>query len=507
MRDQWKKGVTALLLLVTTMFVQGQVSWTDRLSSEDSAAVAALVLYPDDLRLSIFEACAYPELIVRISVLQGSSNAEFTEALAPYSREAQEDIWNLTRYQGLIAAMAAIPAGDGLALERLAQQYPEDIRIDIVNYGTTSAGLIRKINDLDNKAAAQYNTLLKGYPTAAQDAFNRLIGYPEVMQLLHDHLEMAVLVGDQYRKDPAGLLRTADSLNLVTAQQQAENLAAWQKTLKEDPQAMAELRTAGTEYAQANGYSEAEYTTAPAEYYLESYTCYPYPYWYGYPYWYPYYYWYPYPWWWDWGFYIDPWGNVIIFSMPSYYFTYWYFYYPDHWYHHPHLMVVYVEHYYYGPHRAADANAQIVGAWMQTHRDYLPASFDKDPGTRANTIRDLAKLEKGYQEWMAANPASGKTKAAYFAEHEKEFTHLAQPDQRTDGIRQPVDNAVLDQPPVKQPSVKPSPEPARSPEKPKLPQYDFNRVIKAQEHHRSTWEPSRQQTPKKPVNKTRSGGQ
>ena len=68
-------------------------NWTNNLNNEDSAAIYALVLYPENLRLSIFESCKYPEAIVRITGLQKKTSNAFVDLIGNYSRQEQEDLW------------------------------------------------------------------------------------------------------------------------------------------------------------------------------------------------------------------------------------------------------------------------------------------------------------------------------------------------------------------------------------------------------------------------------
>ena len=57
------------LVLLPNLLSAQQTGWLGQLSKEDSAAINALVLYPDTVRLSILEAAKYPEAIVRTSLI------------------------------------------------------------------------------------------------------------------------------------------------------------------------------------------------------------------------------------------------------------------------------------------------------------------------------------------------------------------------------------------------------------------------------------------------------
>ena len=92
----------SIIGIVTIDAVAQQQSPTPKhLMKEDSAALNALVMYPDTIRLHIFEACEYPSAIVSIASLQKTSSDEFVTLIGSYSKNEQEDFWNLSRYPGL----------------------------------------------------------------------------------------------------------------------------------------------------------------------------------------------------------------------------------------------------------------------------------------------------------------------------------------------------------------------------------------------------------------------
>src|SRR5579863_8453491 len=76
----------------------GQVSSHTPWTKEDSAAINALALYPDSVRVEIFTACEYPAIIVNVASLQKNSSSAFADLVNSYDKTKQEDIWNMSRY-------------------------------------------------------------------------------------------------------------------------------------------------------------------------------------------------------------------------------------------------------------------------------------------------------------------------------------------------------------------------------------------------------------------------
>ncbi|HYV91656.1 MAG TPA: hypothetical protein VE978_07735 [Chitinophagales bacterium] len=245
-------GIFFLMLIPFTGFSQNENSWLNNLSSEDSAAVNALVLYADSIRLSIFEACKYPEVIVRIAVLQKNTSQNFTDLISNYSRKEQEDLWNLTRYPGLIDALVTGGKKSKEEINVILRNYPDEIHDVALSYGRNYFDALQRMDQLYKGSDHAFEEILRSYPSSAQDAFHDLVDLPEVLSILNDHMQMTVLVGDMLKRNPQHVIRMADSLNLVVAQQNAEEVADWKKTIEDNPDAQKDLQGAALDYAQQN---------------------------------------------------------------------------------------------------------------------------------------------------------------------------------------------------------------------------------------------------------------
>src|ERR1035437_7282140 len=94
--------IGACISLIISIFSSNafsQQSYTHQpLSKEDSSAINALVLYPDSVRINIFEACEYPAAIVNIAGIHKNLSNQFNDIVASYSKDEQENLYNLGRY-------------------------------------------------------------------------------------------------------------------------------------------------------------------------------------------------------------------------------------------------------------------------------------------------------------------------------------------------------------------------------------------------------------------------
>jgi len=496
---------SALLVILTIIGMSAQTaSGNTQVSShtpwtkEDSAAINALALYPDSVRMEIFTACEYPAIIVNVASLQTNSSSAFADLISGYDKTKQEDIWNMSRYPNLISRLVDGGKKSKEAIDTILNDYPAEIHDVALKYGRSEYDLLSKVNDLQNNTNQQFNDIVSSYPPDVQKVFNDLLQLPEVMSLLNDHLSLAVRVGDKYKRDPQWVMHKSDSNAAAQAKINAEQLNDWKQSLQQDSGAQDELKAAANEYATDNGYSQNDVDAPMDSTQADNASVYPYSYWFGYPTWYPYSYWYPYPYWYDWGFYYGPYGNLEVFGFPSFYFTNWYFYSPKHWDRYPHLGSAYIRH-YYGPHqyRLNTLSRQVVHNWVQANRPYLPAGFTKNPAVRPNAFKQYGALnEKVMNKDGSVNP---QARNQYFANNAAKYPALNSHPQQA---QVPAEKQAIDvrQPFTRQPAVVPQrnmpqanqqqqrTQAPRTQQQPSRPRYNYNNIQRAQQYQRSNWE-------------------
>jgi hypothetical protein len=512
----------AVAVVYVDAAAQEQVPTHKHLMKEDSAALNALVMYPDTIRLHIFEACEYPSAIVSIASLQKTSSDDFVTLIGSYSKNEQEDFWNLSRYPGLISRLVQEGKESVDQISVVLKDYPAEIHETALKYGMGYFTTLQKMDEIQVKTDAQFDTILADYPRETQAALRVLIQFPEIINLLNDHLGLTVRVGDRYRRNPDGVIHRADSLNLAETRQNAEDAETWKQSIEQNPDEAEDLKNAANDYATENGYSEEEVNAPPDPEYVSNYTCYPYPYWYGYPTWYPYSYWYPYPYWFDCGFYHDRRGQIVIIGPPSRYFTNWYFYYPEHLHRYPNLGNGYIDH-YYGRQRAGGGNAGIVHAWVHEHKDYLPPDFTTNRTRRPEVIRQVGSLDADAQKQYGGKTITPAIRERYVRDNSSKFPALnTEPRKRTEVEERPSVVSDMIERPTRQPSIRisvpgrevvtnpkepavrpgdgrvsmpeperqqpiriqnPAPRPAFAPRQP-----SFNTIHTAQEYQRNVWE-------------------
>lgn len=355
---------------------------------EDSTDIQTIAVYPTDTRAKLLQASTHPDALARISDANKKSNEQFKKLIETYSREDQQKIWNLTRFDGLISKMASITPPAGEKLEEILMSFPEESKADARYVGSKYPTLPADLDKQQNSFSAEFESILKNYAGNDQEAFRTLLQQPEALAVLNDNMNMTVRLGDLYKEDPSTVTKEMDGLSLELAAQKARDTEEWKQTVQNDPDAKKELESATKDYAKENGYNDNDLSNVDVRI-VERPVFYPYPYWSGYPYWYDVPMWYPYPYWYHSGFYFWN-GDIVIIGQPSWYFMHWHFHHHHYFYDYPHLSTVYVN-YYHGPRRSAVRNSREVNVWVNENRSNLPRDFFVKDKNQPERIREFGK--------------------------------------------------------------------------------------------------------------------
>jgi hypothetical protein len=212
--------------------------------------------------------------------------------------------------------------------------------------------------------------------------------------------------------------------------------------------------------------------------------------------------WRPYPYWYDWGFYWGPSHTIIVIDLPSFYFTNWYFYFPQHHHRYPHLSSHFVNHYY--GHRSS-SNSVTVGVenWRSRNREIVDNDWLEAAGQQPERFREFGQFEEARQKYNRSHAENPMTQREYLDKNQRKFKSLyrdvlvekpsAQADRsRTAPAPQREAPPTVKPPEKKEPRAKPKPEskvPNTAPQRKTEPR-PIPKVDKGSEYHRNTWEKS-----------------
>jgi hypothetical protein len=421
-----KKFVLMLIASMNLLICRAQSDseLLKQLTAEDTNALHALALYPENIRTVIYEACVYPELLVRLGTIQKNTASSFQNIVSGLSREQQEEIWDLTRYPGLIGKLAEGGRKSEKEIKSILVSYPEEIHETARSYGRNEYPLLVRINDLDKESEKYFEDAIKEYPEPTKKAYRELVNYPEVISILNENLKLTILVGNIYKRNPKLVKQHMDALSLEVARNNAKEFENYKNGLEKNPEAKKEMESAAKNYAIEQGYEEDELVIRN-ETVIVNYVTYPYPYWYGYPTWYAHSYWYPYPYWYDWGFYFTPNGIVYI-GMPSWWYMQWYYFYYPNYYYYPYYTDYCVSH-YYGHRNSTTSLTRSTRKWVNTNEASLPDNYFSEPLGRPERIRQLGKFEKEFTDFKSANPQSTITRDEFLVNKREMYPNLQVP--------------------------------------------------------------------------------
>ncbi len=507
----------AWVLGVPILFAQTDPSLLGALEEEDKEAIEALVLYPEETRDAILEATLHPELLIRLRALQNETMTKFDAVLNKYSQETQEMLWDLTRYPGLIRQMAALRRTDRQGLNRLLENYPEVIHKRATTAFDNYYDDLLAIEIIQNSSDATFEALLSNYHESTRNAYHALLKLPEVLTILTDNIDLVVLTGDLYRKNPALVRAKADSLHLLVARQQAQDFSDWKESVEKNDAIRDDLLATSQEFAEAHEYEyddlycdyEDDIYYKPdqeAKIIIHEYYYYHYPYWFGYPRWYVYPRWRPYPYWWEWGFYVGPSRQIVVIHLPSYYFVNWYFYYPHHHYYYPRVTDHFVRYYNYHP-RPVNSITVGVNTWRNNNREVINNAWLENEQNRLERIQEFGKFEWERRRYNEDHQDASLDPYEFYDKNARKYPNIkatSAPETKTPPRARTTTPPADQKKKVEVPRKTETPPPAverekAKPTEPPAPRARTERyedIQKAKELHKQKWEPEKKLPPK-----------
>ncbi len=493
-----------LLLLSSSLFVNAQDGKLIANDMDNQEVIEALVLYPDNIRNAILETSLHPELLVRLGTLQTHSKAAFNQLIQYLPEEEQKKYWELSRYPGLINKLVDGGQKSKKGIEPLLQDYPKEVHATALDYGVSRYRTLAQMNEIEKQVNESIEQLLSRYETNIKTHIHLLLKYPEVLQIMIDHIDLVVLVGDYYRQDAPKLLAKADSIREVQLERQEQETEAWREGLEEDPMALKEFEEVSKGFkseveeevnydpmypnAVAPDKNDKESETNPSEKTIVVYNYYPYPFWYGYPVWFPYVYWYQYPYWYHWGYYYEGGNAIIVYSLPSYHYFYWYFQYPSHFYRYPYLSDYIIRFYNQresaGPSRRSTLSSSL-NDYRATSRNALLDDIidEKNDQIRRQKLSEYGRLEESYQEALRKKPDNTGTRESFYNANKRKYPYLSG---TTRNVRStPAPTITLPQNRLRT-----------------MPPSDGTRLNRARDMHQRTWDRSGYQQPRRVVKPT-----
>jgi hypothetical protein len=428
--------ILVLLFVINAVHAQDDKNIFYEIIEEDRVSVEALALYPEETRNAILIASLHPEIIMRLENIQGQVRQKFLQLIETRPQEEQRDIYELSRYDGLLEQIASDKKRKPeQRIREILKDYPQEIHETTLRLSSRNHDLLYAVNVLNQSANSSFENILTNYNEEVRRSYRHLIQLPEVIEILADNMRLTVAVGDLYRREPEWVRSRLDSLNLEAARANAREAEEWKQRLEDDSELLEDFQNSAENYARERGYSEEEIRQERQIIsHVTYHHFYSYPYWFGFPYWYPTSFWHRWPLRYDWGFFYGP-GNVMFLTgMPSFYFTYWHFAVPLNHYYYPHLSSVFVQHFRQHPRSTTGVSAG-VSTWLSDNRENVPRNLLAEDGQQVQRMREYGLFESEYRERLAERPEQPVSREAFLQANNRRFESLAEPGLRDMEVR------------------------------------------------------------------------
>jgi len=447
--------IVLLFALLSQGFSQDEKRLLTALYEEDREALDALVMYPEDVREAILLVSEKPEVLVRMDGLQNLTASEFRTLLEGYSREKQEQFYDLVRFPELIVALVDHGRLTRQEIRDMSIEYPEETQKAALSLGRDDFGTLIQIRQLQKEFRYALAQIKSDYDVPVQESIDKLIGLPEVLDLLTENYRMTLLIGSLHQKDHDWVHQQLDSIGLEQARQNAKELEDWKEALEADPEALQELEASAESFAETQGYSQDQYRRERQETVVVHHY-HPYSYWFGYPHWYQYPWWYSYPYWHHWGFYYGHGGRIVVYGMPSWHYLSWHWHYPQHWHYYPHFSNCLVTHYQRHRHSSRSLSS-TTRTWVNRNQKALGRDFVTRDEGRIKRIQEHALFEMDYRSYADKKQDKSITRADYLNKNVRKYPDLNQTERMTPAPTNPRTDRPVNIKPTPQPRIKPAP--------------------------------------------------
>ena len=325
-----------LLTLLLSMTLAAALAVPAELDSAKWDYVESIIQYDADTRYNILLVSTEAELLPKIAALRETIEKKFQGTIKSLDREDQEVIYAMLQQEGLFMDLASL--GKDATPEQIEEvlsrpAYSTDLEAgDVYRLAQKHSRTLTNIKAYWEEANTSFQEIIADIPEEKQDAFKALLRQPEVLDILDEHEDFTRQLGEAYEEEPDWVVEKTDSLAIFYQNEHKKEIAEYQKELDENPEMKKEMEDAAEEYAREFGYDPEELKAAqeeaeeqPQQNVTVNVTYNAYPYWFGYPYWYPMPMWRPYPWYYHCGFRYGRGGVVVVFGMPSYHYSMWFY--------------------------------------------------------------------------------------------------------------------------------------------------------------------------------------
>jgi hypothetical protein len=411
-----------LLFFVKPGFGEEDKTMLNSLAKEDSTGVYMLAGYPENLRISVFEASSMPQEIVKLKDIQRQSAGHFRLLLTKYPGGEQLKIWNLTRYEGLIDTLTSNQLILPGPADTVIKGFPKEIYKDAIYYKQNHFDLLLSMNKVKKEFLQSFEALIKQYPPQSQKAFRQLLSHPDLIDLLYNHMLLTVRLGNFSRANPEIQKEWFDTLSRELNRQQAKADSEWNQKTGNDPLAQKEILVEAKEYISANGYLSMNFYIDDSAG-KEGNAGIPYPYWCGYPDWVEPAGWFSFAYLQKCGFYLQQ-DKIFWRSPPTAAFLKWHFKNEKHLYQFPSFTSLCIEYYCSLWLQSRTEGDELVQQWVTNHSKYFAPDFSSNGKERSARLKDYGRFMTDFNKQVEDGFLLDGQQDKFLQEHASAYPHL-----------------------------------------------------------------------------------
>lgn len=137
-------------------------------------------------------------------------------------------------------------------------QYPQDVwkaMLELAQYPDLVVKLSFFIDRVDKPVAKLYE-VLGSYPKEVQEAAKLMVYYPDVLDVMEEHLVVTGLIGAVYENDKGKVLQLVNQMAEQAGQEHERAVDTWVERLENNPESVEQLLAAYKAYADETGQPE-----------------------------------------------------------------------------------------------------------------------------------------------------------------------------------------------------------------------------------------------------------
>src|SRR5205814_381527 len=124
----------------------------------------------------------------------------------------------------------------------MTASYPAQIGTSATELYPAHASDLKEMDKKYQDSNDAMENVISSLPQQAQADMRKIVGMPDVMNLLTDRIDLTVSLGEAYKNDPDGVRQDLDKLSAQIASDNAKELDAYKQKVAADPQLQTEMK-------------------------------------------------------------------------------------------------------------------------------------------------------------------------------------------------------------------------------------------------------------------------